>query len=255
MDIDDETLMALADGEITGDAAARLHARIAADPDLAARYALFAQSAHWVKEAALADPEASVSSDLEARVRQLAGTDAPKAEHDKVVPLHREMPRWQPIALAASLALAVGLSTGLVLAPDAPAPDGPILTVDLRDRLGRMPSGAQADLADGRRVTVVASFTDGAGAFCREYEIQGTGTAGFVAVACREGCMGPALCHGDLRGHGRLRPRCLARGARRLLRRDRRIATARLGARATVSRIGLSRCGAIRRPVPARQAV
>ena len=76
MDIDDETLMALADGEITGDAAARLHARIAADPDLAARYALFAQSAHWVKEAALADPEASVSSDLEARVRQMAGADA-----------------------------------------------------------------------------------------------------------------------------------------------------------------------------------
>ena len=91
------------------------------------------------------------------------------------------------MALAASLALAVGLSTGLVLAPDAPVPDGPALTADLRDRLGRLPSGAQADLADGRRVTVVASFTDGAGAFCREYEIQGAGAAGYVSVACREG--------------------------------------------------------------------
>ena len=228
MDIDDETLMALADGEITGDAAARLHARIAADPDLAARYALFAQSAHWVKEAALADPEARVSSDLSARVRQMAGTDAPEAESksDKVVPLRRRMPRWQPVALAASLALAVGLSTGLVLAPDAPAPDGPALTADLRDRLGTLPSGAQADLADGRRVTVVASFTDGAGAFCREYEIQGVPDRRLCQRRLPRGRrMGSALCHGDLRGHGRLRPRRLARSARRLLRRDRRIAT------------------------------
>jgi len=188
MDIDDETLMALADGEISGNAAARLHARIAADPDLAARYALFAQSAHWVKEAALVDPEARVSSDLEARVRQMAGANAAEveADNDHVVPLRRKMPHWQQMAVAASLALAVGLSTGLALAPDARAPDGPVLTADLRDRLSTLPSGAQADLADGRQVTVVASFTDDAGAFCREYETKGPGAAGYVSVACRE---------------------------------------------------------------------
>jgi hypothetical protein len=191
MDIDDETLMALADGEITGDAAAHLQARIAADPDLAARYAVFAQSALWVKEAALADPEANVSPDLNARVRQMAQTDAleaePAAKSDQVVPLRRKMPGWQSVAMAASLALAVGLSTGLVLAPDAPAPDGPALTADLRDRLGTLSSGEQVELSDGRRVTLVASFTDAAGAFCREYETQGSGAAGYVSVACREG--------------------------------------------------------------------
>ena len=191
MDIDDETLMALADGEIGGDAAARLHAQIAADPDLAARYALFAQSAHWVKEAALADPEARVSPDLSARARQMAATAAPQAEPaatcDKVVPLRRRRQRWQPVAIAAGLALAVGLSAGLVLAPDARAPDGPALTADLRDRLGTLPSGAQVELSDGRRLTLVASFTDAAGAFCREYETQGPGAAGYVSVACRQG--------------------------------------------------------------------
>ena len=64
MDIDDETLMALADGEIDGAEAARLHARIAADPALAERYALFTQTSHWVKDAALADPKGVISPGL-----------------------------------------------------------------------------------------------------------------------------------------------------------------------------------------------
>ncbi len=49
MDIDDETLMALADGEISGPEATRLKARVTEDPDLAARYALFAQTAQQVR--------------------------------------------------------------------------------------------------------------------------------------------------------------------------------------------------------------
>ena len=189
MDIDDETLMALADGEITGDAAARLHARIAADPDLAARYAAFTQSAHWVKEAALADPEARVSSDLEARVRQMAGTDAPEAESksDKVVPLRRRMPQWQPMALAASLALAVGLFDGArsrtrCAGAGRADPDRRVARSSGHAALGGASRPRRRAAGD-----VVASFTDGAGAFCREYETQGPGAAGYVSVACREG--------------------------------------------------------------------
>jgi hypothetical protein len=183
MDIDDETLMALADGEITGDAAARLHARIAADPDLAARYAVFTQSAQWVNDAARGDPDAAISSDLGARVREMAATAAP--ESDKVVPLRRPTSRWQAMAMAASLALVVGLSAGLFLAPDAPETAGPGLSADVQARLGTLPSGAQAELPGGRRVSVIASFIDGTGAFCREYETQGPGAAGYVSVACR----------------------------------------------------------------------
>ena len=123
MDIDDDTLMALADGEIDGDEAARLHAQIATDPALADRFALFTQSADWVKAAALADPEAAVSPDLEARIREMAATTSPEAEN--VVPLHRPTSRWQLVAMAASLALAVGLSAGLFLAPGAPETGAP----------------------------------------------------------------------------------------------------------------------------------
>ncbi|MAU53161.1 MAG: hypothetical protein CMN17_12500 [Roseovarius sp.] len=185
MDIDDDRLMALADGEMDGDEAARLHAQITADPDLARRYALFTQTADLVKEAVLADPETAVSPDLEARIRQMAAAMPPEAEN--VVPLRRPAPRWQPVAVAASLALAVGLSAGLFLAPRAPETDPTRLSAALEEQLGTLPSGADAALPDGRRVSVIASFTDGAGAFCREYETVAEGGFGHVAVACRDG--------------------------------------------------------------------
>lgn len=185
MVFDDNTLMALADGEIDGDEAARLHAQIKADPDLAARYALFTQTSDWVKEAALAEPEAAVSPDLEARIREIAATTLPEAE--TVVPLHRPAPRWQPMAMAASLALAVGFSAGLLFAPGVPETAAPVLSAAVQQRLGTLPSGGEAQLPDGQRVSVVASFTDGAGVFCREYETVAQGGAGYVGIACRDG--------------------------------------------------------------------
>jgi len=184
MDIDDETLMALADGEITGYEAARLNALIAEDQDLAARYALFSQTAHRVREAALTNPEAALSPDLEARIREMAASGPPQA--DNVVSLRPSIRNWGPMAIAASLALAVGLSAGLSLSPGAPTSRGPALTAEMRDRLDTLPSGAQAKFADGGRLTIVASFTDGASAFCREYEIAPLGSLHYVSVACRE---------------------------------------------------------------------
>jgi hypothetical protein len=184
MDIDDETLMALVDGEITGDKAARLQTRIAADPELARRYALFTETAERVKAAAIADPDAKVSPALTARIRDIGRSTSHKPGN--VVPLRRAAPRWQPVALAASLALAVGLSAGLLLSPRPPAPDGPALTADLRDRLDTLLSGDKEVLVDGRNLSVIASFTDGSGAFCREYEIGTHGATVYVSVACRD---------------------------------------------------------------------
>jgi hypothetical protein len=185
MDIDDDTLMALADGEIDGDEAARLHAAIKSDPALAERYALYAQTAGLARQASLADPEAAVSPDLEARIRALAATTPPEAGN--VVPLRRAAPRWQPMALAASLALVVGLSAGMFLAPGTPETGAPLLSAAVQERLNTLPSGAGITLADGRRMNVVASFTDGAGAFCREYEMAAEGGQGHVGIACRDG--------------------------------------------------------------------
>lgn len=185
MKIEDEKLMALADGEIGGEEAARLHAAIEADPDLAARYALFTQTSDWVKEAALTDPDAAVSDEMTARIREMAAVMPPAAEN--VVPLRRPAPRWQPMALAASLALAVGLSAGRLLAPGGSETGAPMLSAAVQQQLGTLPSGAEAALPNGQRLTVVASFTDGAGAFCREYETGQGGESGYVGVACRAG--------------------------------------------------------------------
>lgn len=185
MDIDDETLMALADGEIDGEDAAGLLAKIAADPALADRYALFTRTSAWVRETALTDPEAEVSPDLATRIRQIAASQAETAQN--VSPIRRPTPRWQPIAIAASLALAIGLSAGVFLSAGAPSLDQPVLTAGLKDRLGTLPSGAQMDLADGRRVSVIASFTDQTGALCREYEIGAPGGLGYVSVSCLDG--------------------------------------------------------------------
>lgn len=183
MAIDDETLMALADGEITGEKAARLKALIAADPALGARFALFARTAGLARQATLADPEAAVPPGLEQRIRVMAAATPPSAE--TVVPLRRPTQRWQPMALAASLALAVGLAAGRLLVPEAPGPEGSILTAELRDRLGTLPSGATAGLAGGGRLSIVASVTDGAGALCREYELVTADGPAYVGVACR----------------------------------------------------------------------
>ena len=183
MDIDDETLMALVDGEITGDKSARLQTRIAADPELARRYALFTETAERVKAAAIADPDAKVSPALTARIRDLGRSTSHKPGN--VVSLRRAASRWQPVALAASLALAVGFSAGLLFSPGPPGMDGPALTADLQDRLNTLPSGDNETLSDGRTLSVVASFTDGGGAFCREYEIESRGGSGYVSVACR----------------------------------------------------------------------
>jgi hypothetical protein len=185
MDIDDETLMALADGELDGEQAEKLHARIAADPALAERYALFTQTAQWAKDATLADPEAAVSPDLEARIRTMAATGAPEAQN--VVELNRPAQRWQPVALAASLALVIGLSAGAFLSSGTRAPDQPALTADLKGHLDTLPSGAETELTDGRQMSVVASFTDDTGAFCREYETGAATGTGYIGVACRDG--------------------------------------------------------------------
>jgi hypothetical protein len=91
------------------------------------------------------------------------------------------------LALAASLALAVGLSAGAIFMSGAPQ-TGPLdMTAELKAQLGTLPSGMQAALPDGREVSIIASFTDGAAAFCREYETTAAGRTAYVSVACRDG--------------------------------------------------------------------
>jgi hypothetical protein len=62
----------------------------------------------------------------------------------------------------------------------AGAPVGPLLAAEV----DRLPAGQETRLGDGSVVRAIATFTDGAGQLCREFEVDGSGTT--VAVACRQ---------------------------------------------------------------------
>ena len=68
------------------------------------------------------------------------------------------------MALATSLALALALSEGLFLAPGTTQTGAPLRSISTQERLGTLPSRAEAALPDGRWMSVVMFFTDGAGA-------------------------------------------------------------------------------------------
>ncbi|MDH2325832.1 hypothetical protein QCN27_03015 [Cereibacter sp. SYSU M97828] len=157
MDITDETLMAFADGELAEPEASELAQRIAADPDLAARVAMFRQTRDMFAKMP-ADPVPDALAD---RIRAMAEPPA----LSNVVPMRRRVPLWQ-LPAAAAVALAVGLGAGLSLVPSG----GTDLAV-----LDSLPSG---EARDG--VTAVATFRIASGDLCREFE-----AGGMISVACR----------------------------------------------------------------------
>ncbi|WP_323039290.1 hypothetical protein [Gemmobacter sp.] len=171
-EIDDDMLMALADGEIEGATAADLHARIAADPALAARYALFADTRDLVQQAM-----------------------APGAVPDRLVQTIRDTPQnvvafrprglagWRPLVLAASLAIAA-VATGFVLGRAS----GPVVAGDplhgAAVALAGVATGGTADLAGGATARVLGSYDTDRG-LCRLVEV--TADINHRAVVCLAG--------------------------------------------------------------------
>lgn len=171
-EIKDEMLMALADGEIEGATASALHARIAADPVLAARYAVFAETRDLVREAM-----------------------APGAVPDRLVRTIRDTPQtvvafrprgaagWRSVALAASVAIAA-VATGFVLGRAS----GPVVAADpLRGAavaLAGVATGGTADLAGGASARVLGSYDTDRG-LCRLVEVSANVT--HRAVVCQAG--------------------------------------------------------------------
>jgi hypothetical protein len=93
-------------------------------------------------------------------------------------------------ALAATCALAVGVGTGVVSnwgADDDLAARPPGGDAELAVALQDSPSGAEVQTAAGSTITLIASFLDGAGRPCREYEILDLAAGALTeGVACRE---------------------------------------------------------------------
>ena len=182
-EIEDTMLMAYADGELDAETAARVEAALEQDDTLAERLGVFLSTRSALKGAF--DPPPPVSPQLEAAVRAMA-YPAPQ-----VVSLSARRAAngaaWRPMALAASLALAVGLGAGWFVAQTATDPAPRLaLAPGAAGALGALASGQSADLANGQRLTVVASFADAQGTFCREIAQDGTGGS-MLAVACRAG--------------------------------------------------------------------
>jgi len=149
-EVSDDMLMALADGELNQIDAQRLHRVIAADPDLAARYADFVKTRQLLQDAYQTEP---APDRLVTAVMQ----------GGNVVPLRRPMAQkagWV-LALAASLVMALGgfwagRSTG-------PQPLGP---TDLAQVTAGLTTGEETQLPDGSIVRVLASY-DTAQGLCR----------------------------------------------------------------------------------------
>lgn len=177
--LDDEMLMALADGELDSATARDLRARIARDPDLAARYAVFAETSAALR-AAFAQDE--VPDRLVDAIRTAPIGDAPEMRQPpaQVVPLHRRA-AW-PMALAASLAMGVGLGWIIPAGPGSTA----MSLDDVANALSDVPTGQSRDMAGLGPARVLGSFETEQG-LCRLMSVQPAQSAPRRFVACREG--------------------------------------------------------------------
>jgi anti-sigma factor RsiW len=191
MTIDDETLMAYADGQLAPEKAATVEKAMAEDEAIAKRVAMFTQSRMSVREAFGQAPP--VPDALTARIRAMAEADARQRAGEgaptNVVSLsarRRTVPFWQ-LPIAASIALAVGFLGGWNGAPREQA-DGGFSIASLDDpevvsALGTERSGARTQLGSGAEIAVIASFLGTDGSLCREFEHDSGGRT-VVAVAC-----------------------------------------------------------------------
>lgn len=205
MNVSDEMLMALADGELTGPDASKLMARIRANPDLAARYALFTDTAEALREAMDPGPVpdylisavlTAPTGQAEARNGEARNTDAqntgaqntgaqnPVASN--VTPLRRKAATgpgqmvW-PMALAASLVLAVGVGGFLTGRSLAPAQAGHETAASA---LAGTATGGSVTLADGSMARALGTFETDVG-LCRLIAVDGSDGHADRAVVCQ----------------------------------------------------------------------
>lgn len=183
--VSDEMLMALADGELTGPDASKLMARIKANPDLAARYALFTGTAAALRQAMDPGqvPDYLISTVLTAPAGAPATATAAPSNVTPLRPKGAAAPQrmvW-PMALAASLALAVGVGGFLTGQSLAPAPVG---LETAAAALAGTETGGTVALADGSMARALGSFDTDLG-LCRLIAVDGSDGHADRAVVCR----------------------------------------------------------------------
>ncbi len=192
-ELDDETLMSYADGELEGPSARRVELAMAADPRVAVRIVAFQRTRRMVRAAYAASPQTvpdTLRAAVEADVRAHAAApirDAPPS------PGLQPKRRWRGVlrpALAVAAALAavlVGYGAGQTTRTPPPSAINLAALDDVRlpGALSHSPSGQTVPLAGGT-LRIVQSFQRGDGVLCREFALETTERS-TSAVACRPG--------------------------------------------------------------------
>ncbi|WP_234463850.1 anti-sigma factor family protein [Paracoccus caeni] len=180
MQIDDDTLMAFADGELEPAEALEVKAAVEADPALQARLHLFTKTRAMLQADIPAAQPSSQDEDLIARIRAASVAPAQVAG-PATLPKPANF-NLRPFATAIAAAFALAVAGGIWW--QARGPDQGGIGAAQVAALNELPSGEMRTLGEGD-LTMIASYRMEDGAFCREYQTTGDGDAR-VAVACRD---------------------------------------------------------------------
>jgi hypothetical protein len=218
--ISDETLMALADGELAQADEMAVRGQIAVDPALAVRFAAFVETRMLLQR-----PVRATATTAEATPRRLVaaimqhgadlrergtdgarddapGMDRPGASDGDVLGAARSAREvlWR-LPIAAAIAFALGGLVGYLAAPrdasrDLAAAPGilaiPAAQLAVAEALDRVPSGGERSWSDkssglSGRVLIVSTHRINEATACREYEIsyRGPSSGSVVGASCR----------------------------------------------------------------------
>lgn len=170
--VSDEMLMALADGELDRTQARALQARLDRDPELAARYAIFADTAAALRAAF---SQGEIRQELVDAIHAVESNR--QSEADTIVPFRVRAAVW-PLALAASLALGVGLGWGL-------KNGGATGLGDVAQAVADAPTGSERYVAHMGTARVLGSFETERG-LCRLIALAPEDASAGRFVACRD---------------------------------------------------------------------
>jgi anti-sigma factor RsiW len=198
----DETLMAFADGEVDDVTAAAIEKTM--EPDVARQVNLFLETRIQAKEAlrpVLDEPvpdrlSQSVWRMIDEAKRRSAPSHASEGArviafraNENRVPSRLQRSLMMPLAASlVATAFSIGgylLGIGMQGQPqglEVAGLDSPALS----EALGQVASGEETVLAGSTdRIRVIATFRDGTGSLCREFEIESANRSAVTAVACR----------------------------------------------------------------------
>lgn len=193
----DEMLVAYVDGELSPEDAAEIERALRSDQKVREAVKVFRDSADWSRRAfddVLREPvpERLIRAATgQENIDQVAGSQPTSAPQSRL--------RIAGLAMAASIALAIGIAGGFglsgLVAPGESGPSGLLLvgTVDhdgsLHAALESTASGTLTEIADAGDVMPLSTFIESSGRYCREFQATSAGVAGPKAafgIACRQ---------------------------------------------------------------------